>query len=159
MEVVIATSEATLKAGGDERASAIGPSGIISAGACSYMKGGARVHGACSCPRSLCSLYVTTKGDVRPCPMVDADRHPSFRRDGRYPLNVRRQSLKEIYYSGLMYYSRHIDSFLPDGRCEGEQGIGCRGYAYTVGIAEGRGPLESLALACRLCERAKRHEE
>jgi MoaA/NifB/PqqE/SkfB family radical SAM enzyme len=63
-------------------------------------------------------------------------------------------SLKEIYDSDLFTYVRNIDRVL-EGRCGNceyrEECIGCRGYAYSVGINNGVDPLEALRMECQQC--------
>ena len=73
------------------------------------------------------------------------DEHPALKIDGEYPYNVNRMSLRKIYNSDLFTYVRNIDKVL-EGRCGNcehkEECIGCRGYAYSVGINKGVDPLE-----------------
>lgn len=109
---------------------------------------------ASGCMRYLCGLHVSVDGSVLPCAGTPLDQHQDLRKNGEYPLNVKTKSLKEIYLSGPMYYSRHIDSFL-EGKCKDcgflHQCIGCRGCAFVAGIAAGNGPLQALAGECPLC--------
>jgi MoaA/NifB/PqqE/SkfB family radical SAM enzyme len=109
---------------------------------------------ASGCLQHLYSLYITTGGDVRPCAPTKFDEHPSLRVEGEYPYNIHRRSLGEIYHSPLFSYVRNIDRRLK-GRCAGcehnDECIGCRGYAYSVGVNEGREPLEALAGECLQC--------
>lgn len=107
-----------------------------------------------ACMRYLSSMYVTLAGNVRPCPRTALEEHADFCKEGAYPLNVARKSLSEIYYSGPMYYCRHIDSFL-GGKCRDcvyiDQCLGCRGNAYVDGVRSGMGPLHALAAECKYC--------
>jgi MoaA/NifB/PqqE/SkfB family radical SAM enzyme len=63
-------------------------------------------------------------------------------------------SLGEIYDSDLVTHVRNIDKVL-EGRCGNcehiEECIGCRGYAYSVGINNGAYPLEALKMECKQC--------
>jgi MoaA/NifB/PqqE/SkfB family radical SAM enzyme len=82
------------------------------------------------------------------------DEHPALRVDGEYPYNVNKMSLREIYDSDLFTYVRNIDKVL-EGRCRNcghtEECIGCRGYAYSVGVNNGIGPLKALRMECKQC--------
>ena len=108
------------------------------------------------CLQHLYSLYVTIEGDVRPCAPTKFDEHPDLKEDGVYPHNVRRRSLEDIYSSDLFSYVRHIDRHL-EGRCGGcehlNECIGCRGYAYSVGVSQGRSPREALRMGCLQCDK------
>ena len=108
-----------------------------------------------TCLQHLAGLYVTAAGDVRPCAHTRLDDHPALRDgDGLYPYNVRRLSLKDIYHSDLFEYLRHIDLHLEGhcGDCENhDRCIGCRGFAYTVGVARGLTPRQALRSQCLLC--------
>ncbi len=109
---------------------------------------------ASGCLQHLYSLYITLNGDVRPCAPTKLDEHPALRQNGRYLFNVNDKSLKDIYDSELFHYVRHIDRHL-EGKCRGceygDECIGCRGYAYAMGINRGLGPLEALKLECQQC--------
>ncbi|MFW6163584.1 MAG: radical SAM protein [Planctomycetota bacterium] len=111
---------------------------------------------ASGCLQHLYSLYVTIEGNVRPCAPTKFDEHPDLREDGLYPHNIKRRSLRDIYDDPLFYYVRHIDEHL-EGRCRGcahlDQCIGCRGYAYSVGVNAGKPPREALAGECLQCFR------
>jgi MoaA/NifB/PqqE/SkfB family radical SAM enzyme len=109
---------------------------------------------ASGCLQHLYSLYINIEGNVRPCAPTKLDEHPALRIDGEYPFNINRMSLKEIYDSDLFTYVRNIDRVLEGrcGNCEfGEECIGCRGYAYSVGINNGVDPLEALRMECQQC--------
>lgn len=109
---------------------------------------------ASGCLQHLYSLYITTEGNVRPCAPTKFDEHPDLQVDGVYPHNVFRRPLREIYNDPLFAYVRHIDQHL-QGRCRAcrhlNECIGCRGYAYTVGINEGKSPQEALSSQCLQC--------
>jgi radical SAM protein with 4Fe4S-binding SPASM domain len=108
------------------------------------------------CLQHLCSMYVTIEGNVRPCGSTRFDEHPDLEEDGVYPHNVRRRSLEDIYHSDLFNYVRHIDRHL-EGRCRGcehlDECVGCRGYAYSVGVSRGKLPREALRMGCLQCNR------
>jgi radical SAM protein with 4Fe4S-binding SPASM domain len=109
---------------------------------------------ASGCLQHLYSLYINIEGNVRPCAPTKLDEHPALKIDGEYPYNVNRMSLKEIYASDLFTYVRNIDSVL-EGRCRNceyrKDCIGCRGYAYSIGINNGADPLEALRMECQQC--------
>jgi MoaA/NifB/PqqE/SkfB family radical SAM enzyme len=111
---------------------------------------------ASGCLQHLYSLSITLAGDVRPCAPTKFDEHPALRREGVYPYNVFRRSLADIYHAPLFRYVRTIDRRL-EGRCHNcthlEECIGCRGYAYAVGINQGKGPLRALRSECQQCFR------
>jgi MoaA/NifB/PqqE/SkfB family radical SAM enzyme len=109
---------------------------------------------ASGCLQHLYSLYINIEGNVRPCAPTKLDEHPALRIEGEYPYNINRMSLKEIYDSDLFTYVRNIDRVL-EGRCgnceHSEECIGCRGYAYSIGINNGVDPLEALRMECKQC--------
>jgi radical SAM protein with 4Fe4S-binding SPASM domain len=111
---------------------------------------------ASGCLQHLYSLYITLEGDVRPCAPTKFDEHPALRRDGIYPYNAFRRPLAEIYHDPLFRYVRTIDKRL-EGKCHGcrhlDECIGCRGYAYAVGVNRGLGPLRALRSECQQCFR------
>lgn len=111
---------------------------------------------ASGCLQHLYSLHVALAGDVRPCAPTKFDEHPALRPDGVYPYNVFRRSLADIYHAPLFRYVRTIDRRL-EGRCRHcahlDECIGCRGYAYAVGVNQGRGPLWALRSECQQCFR------
>ena len=106
------------------------------------------------CLQHLYSLYITIDGDVRPCAHTAFDQHPALKTDSVYPFNVNRMPLEEIYRSDLFASVRTIDSHL-DGKCRNcdyhSQCIGCRGYAYSMGVNEGLDPYAALRQECRQC--------
>jgi len=108
------------------------------------------------CLQHLYSLYITIDGNVRPCAPTKFDEHPDLQENGVYPHNVRRNSLADIFHSDLFQFVRHIDEHL-QGRCRGcphlNQCIGCRGYAYSVGVNEGKSPREALSMGCLQCNK------
>ncbi len=109
---------------------------------------------ASGCLQHLYSLYINIDGNIRPCAPTKLDEHPALKVEGEYPCNVNKMSLKEIYDSELFTYVRNIDKVL-EGRCGNcehlDECIGCRGYAYSVGINEGMEPLEALRMECQQC--------
>jgi MoaA/NifB/PqqE/SkfB family radical SAM enzyme len=109
---------------------------------------------ASGCLQHLYSLYINIEGNVRPCAPTKLDEHPALRIRGEYPYNINRMTLREIYGSDLFTYVRNIDKVL-EGRCGNcehmEECIGCRGYAYSVGVNNGVGPLEALRMECQQC--------
>ncbi|AKB46142.1 Tungsten-containing aldehyde ferredoxin oxidoreductase cofactor modifying protein [Methanosarcina sp. Kolksee] len=109
---------------------------------------------ASGCLQHLYSLYINIEGNVRPCAPTKLDEHPALRVGGEYPYNVNKMSLREIYNSDLFTYVRNIDKML-EGRCRNcehnEECIGCRGYAYSVGIKHGIDPLKALRMECQQC--------
>jgi MoaA/NifB/PqqE/SkfB family radical SAM enzyme len=111
---------------------------------------------ASGCLQHLYSFYISIEGNVRPCAPTKLDEHPALRIDGEYPYNVNRMSLRKIYDSDLFTYVRNIDKVL-EGRCGNcehrEECIGCRGYAYSVGVNKGVSPLEALRMECQQCFR------
>jgi MoaA/NifB/PqqE/SkfB family radical SAM enzyme len=108
------------------------------------------------CLQHLYSLYITIDGSVRPCAPVKFDEHPGFRENGRYPYTIHRMPLREIFDSELFAYVRTIDRYL-DGKCRDcphhKECIGCRGYAYSVGVNRGMNPLDALRMECQQCFR------
>jgi radical SAM protein with 4Fe4S-binding SPASM domain len=109
---------------------------------------------ASGCLQYLYSLYITIDGDVRACAPTKFDQHPALKVDGAYPFNVKRMSLKKIYDSELFSYVRQIDTHL-EGKCSEceflNECIGCRGYAYSVGVNAGMDPYEALRIECQQC--------
>lgn len=109
---------------------------------------------ASGCLQHLYSLYINIEGNVRPCAPTKLDEHPALRVDGEYPYNVNKMSLREIYDSDLFTYVRNIDKML-EGKCRNcehtEECIGCRGYAYSVGVNNGIDPLKALRMECQQC--------
>jgi radical SAM protein with 4Fe4S-binding SPASM domain len=109
---------------------------------------------ASGCLQHLYSLYINIEGNVRPCAPTKLDEHPALRVNGEYPYNVNKMSLREIYDSDIFTYVRNIDKML-EGRCENcehtEECIGCRGYAYSVGVNNGIDPLKALRMECQQC--------
>jgi radical SAM protein with 4Fe4S-binding SPASM domain len=109
---------------------------------------------ASGCLQHLYSLYINIEGNVRPCAPTKLDEHPALRIGGEYPYNINKMSLREIYGSDLFTYVRNIDKVLEGkcGNCEHlEECIGCRGYAYSVGVNNGIDPLEALRMECQQC--------
>ena len=109
---------------------------------------------ASGCLQQLYSLYITIEGDVRPCAPTKFDEHPALKNDGVYPHNVLARPLKDIYEDPLFQYVRQIDRHL-EGKCGGcehlNECIGCRGYAYCVGVSQGKDPYSALQGECLQC--------
>ncbi|MFY1112802.1 MAG: radical SAM/SPASM domain-containing protein [Methanosarcinaceae archaeon] len=109
---------------------------------------------ASGCLQHLYSLYITIDGNVRPCAPTKLDEHPALKVNGEYPCNINKMSLKEIFDSELFSYVRNIDKVL-EGRCGDckhlNECIGCRGYAYSIGVNKGMDPLEALRMECQQC--------
>jgi MoaA/NifB/PqqE/SkfB family radical SAM enzyme len=109
---------------------------------------------ASGCLQHLYSMYINIEGNVRPCAPTKLDEHPALRVGGEYAYNVNKMSLREIYDSDLFTYVRNIDKML-EGRCGNcehtEECIGCRGYAYSVGVNNGIDPLKALRMECQQC--------
>jgi len=109
---------------------------------------------ASGCLQHLYSLYINIEGNVRPCAPTKLDEHPALKIDGEYPYNINRMNLKEIYDSNLFKYVRNIDTVL-EGKCGDceyrEECIGCRGYAYSIGVNNGVDPLKALRMECQQC--------
>ena len=106
------------------------------------------------CLQHLYSLYVTIAGNIRPCAPTKFDENPALRDHGIYPHNILRRSLREIYEDPLFQYVRNIDRYL-DGKCHScehlGECIGCRGYAYSIGVNEGKDPYAALRAGCLQC--------
>ncbi len=106
------------------------------------------------CLQHLYSLYVTIEGNVRPCAPTKFDENPALQHRGIYPHNILRRPLREIYGDPLFQYVRNIDRYL-DGKCRScehlNECIGCRGYAYSVGVNEGKDPYAALRSGCLQC--------
>ena len=106
------------------------------------------------CLQHLYSLYVTIEGNVRPCAPTKFDENPALQHCGIYPHNILRRPLREIYDDSLFQYVRNIDRHL-DGKCHNceylSECIGCRGYAYSVGVNEGKDPYAALRAGCFQC--------
>ncbi|MDH5715720.1 MAG: radical SAM protein [Candidatus Aminicenantes bacterium] len=111
---------------------------------------------ASGCLQYLYSFYITIDGDVRPCAPTKLDKHPAMKKNGIYPHNVFRRSISEIYHDSLFKYVRNIDKYL-EGKCGGceylDECIGCRGYAYSVNVNEGKDPYAALRSECLQCFR------
>ncbi|MDD3247038.1 MAG: hypothetical protein PHF18_09350 [Methanosarcina sp.] len=67
---------------------------------------------------------------------------------------INRMNLGKIYDSDIFAYVMNIDKVL-EGRCGNcehmEEYIGCRGYAYSVGVNNGVDPFEALKMECKQC--------
>ncbi len=106
------------------------------------------------CLQHFYSMYVTVKGDIRPCIYTNFDEHPFFHKAGIYPYNAFKGSISEAYEAEPFVYARSIDRHL-EGKCSIcsylPHCIGCRGYAYRRGIKQGLSPYEALRISCQLC--------
>ncbi len=109
---------------------------------------------ASGCLQHLYSLYVTIEGNVRPCAPTKFDEHPDLKVNGIYPHNIRLRPLRQIYNDPLFAYVRDIDHHL-EGKCAAcrhlDECIGCRGYAYSVGVNAGKDPYAALRGECLQC--------
>jgi radical SAM protein with 4Fe4S-binding SPASM domain len=109
---------------------------------------------ASGCLQHFYSLYVNIEGNVRPCAPTKFDENPALLENGVYPHNVLRRSLADIYDDPLFQYVRNIDAHLEGkcGACEHlHECIGCRGYAYSVGVSQGKDPYSALRGECLQC--------
>jgi radical SAM protein with 4Fe4S-binding SPASM domain len=106
------------------------------------------------CLQHFYSMYVTVKGDIRPCMYTNFDEHPFFREGGRYPYNAFEGSIVSAYEAEPFVYARSIDRYL-EGKCSVcdyfPHCIGCRGYAYRRGVKQGLTPYQALRNSCQLC--------
>lgn len=109
---------------------------------------------ASGCLQHLYSLYVTIEGNVRPCAPTKFDENPALKHNGIYPHSILRRSLREVYQDPLFHYVRNIDQYL-EGKCRNcehlSECIGCRGYAYSVGVNDGKDPYAALRSECLQC--------
>jgi radical SAM protein with 4Fe4S-binding SPASM domain len=95
------------------------------------------------CLQHMYSVYLTTKGFIRPCADVDVEL-----------FNVRYMKIDEIIESEFFQRARHIGEYL-EGKCGSceyrSQCIGCRGIAFSTGINEGLPPMEALSREDPIC--------
>ncbi len=81
------------------------------------------------CLQHMYSIYLTSKGYVRPCADVEIEL-----------CNVKDMSINEILETPFFQMARNIEEHL-EGKCKGceyhTECVGCRGLAFTVGINEG----------------------
>jgi radical SAM protein with 4Fe4S-binding SPASM domain len=97
------------------------------------------------CLQHMYSIYLTTKGFVRPCADVDIELY-----------NVNDMTVKEIINSPFFNYARNIENKLEGkcGKCEYvHQCIGCRGIAFSTGINEGLSIYEAIRREDPLCKK------
>ncbi len=109
-----------------------------------------------ACLQYLYSLYVTVRGNVRPCCSTRLEENPDLHQDNTYPYNIHRMSLRDIYGSSLFRQIRNVDRNLEGkcGDCENlSECIGCRGQAYSVATGKGQDPMRALQSECPLCFR------
>lgn len=108
------------------------------------------------CLQHFYSLYITVNGNIRPCIYTNFDEHPYFLQNGKYPFNVFEHSLSDLYHAEPFIYARSIDRYL-EGKCAVcgylPSCIGCRGYAYRIGVSNGLSPYEALRSSCKRCIR------
>lgn len=108
------------------------------------------------CLQYLYSLYITIQGSVRPCAPTKLDQNPDLFENGVYPYSIPRMSLREVFDSDLFRYVRTIDERL-EGKCasclHAYECIGCRGYAYSVGVLNGLDPYQAMRGECLQCSR------
>ncbi|MBN1288640.1 MAG: radical SAM protein [Actinobacteria bacterium] len=109
------------------------------------------------CLQQMYSMYITVEGNVRPCAPTKFDENPSLFQGGAYPHNIFKRPLARIYNDPLFHEVRNIETSL-EGKCHDcrhlDECVGCRGYAYSVGVSEGKGPVEALRGECLQCFRA-----
>jgi radical SAM protein with 4Fe4S-binding SPASM domain len=95
------------------------------------------------CFQPICSVYITSSGDVRPCPDIEV----SFS-------NIGVSSIRDIINSPFFQLSRNIEKHLK-GKCfscsHNRICIGCRGNAFSVGINNGMLPEDALCSPDPLC--------
>lgn len=106
------------------------------------------------CMQYICSMYVTVKGDVRPCAATKLDESSALRGQRGYLHNLRRTTLAEIYRSPLFEYVRNIDHHLEGfcGRCDhNSECMGCRGNAFAAATSDGKDVFEALRSECLQC--------
>ena len=97
------------------------------------------------CLQHMYSIYLTTKGYIRPCADVDIEL-----------FNVKDMPIKEIIKAPFIHMVRHIEEYL-EGKCGGceylRECIGCRGIAFSTGINEGLGIYEAVRREDPLCDK------
>ena len=95
------------------------------------------------CLQVFYSVYLTTKGYVRPCADIDIEA-----------FNVGKMAIKEIIASDFFTFVRNIDRRL-QGKCMmcefGHQCIGCRGAAYSLNIGHSQDPYAAVASEDPFC--------
>ena len=95
------------------------------------------------CFQPICSVYITSLGDVRPCPDIEVSLS-----------NIGDASIAEIIGTPFFQLSRNIEKHLR-GKCRlckhGRRCIGCRGNAFTVGMTQGMSPEDALCSPDPLC--------
>jgi len=95
------------------------------------------------CLQTMCSIHITSFGRVQPCPDIDVSS-----------ANIRDSSIEEIISSPFFRLSRNLEKHLRGkcGSCEhGLICIGCRGNAFSVGLAQGMSPEDALCSPDPLC--------
>lgn len=97
------------------------------------------------CFQHLYSIYLTSKGYIRPCADVDIEE-----------FNVKDMNIKEILATPFFQMAQHIEDYL-QGKCGGcghvKDCIGCRGIAFSTGINEGLGIYEAIRREDPLCDK------
>jgi radical SAM protein with 4Fe4S-binding SPASM domain len=95
------------------------------------------------CFQPICSVYITSTGDVRPCPDIEVSLS-----------NIEDGAVAEIIETPFFLLSRNIEKHL-QGNCRlcrhGYRCIGCRGNAFNVGTMQGMSPEEALCSPDPLC--------
>jgi radical SAM protein with 4Fe4S-binding SPASM domain len=95
------------------------------------------------CFQPLCSVYVTSSGEVRPCPDIEVSLS-----------NVEERSIAEIIETPFFRLSRNVDRHLR-GKCRscrhGRTCMGCRGNAFSVGVMHGMSAEAALCSPDPLC--------
>jgi radical SAM protein with 4Fe4S-binding SPASM domain len=85
------------------------------------------------CKQVYYNMYVTVKGNVRPCSSIHLER-------GGINLNVNDMTLKEIINSPVFQKARNINKYLTGkcGSCQhNNKCSGCRAMAFAVGLNSG----------------------
>ena len=82
------------------------------------------------CLQHLYSVYLSGRGNVRPCADIDIDL-----------FDIRKMSLPQILRSPFFDFIRNIEKHL-EGKCfrcvHNDLCVGCRGNAFNVGVKEGK---------------------
>ncbi|MEK6938804.1 MAG: radical SAM protein [Nanoarchaeota archaeon] len=97
------------------------------------------------CLQHMYSVYLTSKGYIRPCADVDVEL-----------FNVKEISIKEILRTPLFQMVRNIEKHLGGkcGTCEYVPDcIGCRGIAFSTGINEGLDIYQALKREDPCCDK------
>lgn len=95
------------------------------------------------CLQHMYSVYLTSMGFVRSCADVDIEL-----------FNVKDMKIKDIIKSPFFQLARNIDKYL-EGKCKEceyiHKCIGCRGYAHSVGKAQGLSDFKAMKKEDLIC--------